>query len=181
MTYDLALKAARIRPRSSIERIMVTAEEPTRFSFGCLGSRIMAGIATSERLARLRDPDGRRPRRRTGSVRDLGFDHGCSAGPGSSAAFFGAVEQGPELERTGVPIGVVTAIAAPALRVESSGEGGHAGAVLMAVRHDPLVAAADVIQAVDRLARSSGSAPSAPWAYSSRTGCGPRRGEGRRA
>ena len=57
-----------------------------------------------------------------------------------------------------MPIGVVTAIAAPAtLRVELSGDGGHAGAVLMDVRHDPLVAAAEVIQEVDRAARASGA------------------------
>jgi N-carbamoyl-L-amino-acid hydrolase len=52
----------------------------------------------------------------------------------------------------------VTAIAAPAtLRVELSGEGGHAGAVLMPLRHDPLVAAAEVVLAVDREARGSGA------------------------
>ena len=49
------------------------------------------------------------------------------------------IEQGPILEREGVPIGVVTAIAAPAtLRVTLEGEGGHAGAVLMPDRRDAL-------------------------------------------
>ena len=78
---------------------------------------------------------------------------------GAYAAFLELhIEQGPLLEAAGVPIGVVTAIAAPAtLRVELSGEGGHAGAVLMPDRHDPLVAAAEVVRAVDREARGSGS------------------------
>ena len=39
------------------------------------------------------------------------------------------IEQGPLLERGGIPLGVVTAIAAPAtLNIEIEGEGGHAGA-----------------------------------------------------
>ena len=42
------------------------------------------------------------------------------------------IEQGPLLEREGVQIGVVTAIAAPAsFRVQFNGDGGHAGALLM--------------------------------------------------
>jgi len=42
------------------------------------------------------------------------------------------IEQGPLLEREGLQIGVVTAIAAPtSFRVQLNGEGGHAGALLM--------------------------------------------------
>ena len=46
------------------------------------------------------------------------------------------IEQGPRLEREGVQLGIVSAIAAPAaLRVFFSGDGGHAGALLMPDRH----------------------------------------------
>ncbi len=153
-----SLRAAGVRPRRSIELITFTAEEPTRFSVGCLGSRVLAGV-TPEWLARLRDAEGTS----LDEVRAAAGVDGPLAGAALSAGAYSAfielhIEQGPDLERTGVPIGVVTAIAAPAtLRVELSGEGGHAGAVLMGLRHDPLVAAAEVIQAVDRLARASGS------------------------
>jgi ureidoglycolate amidohydrolase len=42
------------------------------------------------------------------------------------------IEQGPLLEREGFQLGIVSAIAAPAaLRVFFSGDGGHAGALLM--------------------------------------------------
>ncbi len=154
-----ALQAAGIQPRRPIELIMFTAEEPTRFAFGCLGSRVLAGVATPERLGRLRDADGvSLDEARLGAgIRGEVLD--ARLAPGAYAAFVELhIEQGPELEATGVPIGVVTAIAAPAtLRVEFSGEGGHAGAVLMDLRHDPLVAAAEVIAGVDRLARASGS------------------------
>src|SRR5712664_2158021 len=37
-----ALKKAGFAPRRSIELIVFTAEEPTRFGLGCLGSRLMA-------------------------------------------------------------------------------------------------------------------------------------------
>ena len=35
-------------PKRSIELIMFTAEEPTRFGIGCLGSRLMAGTTTPD-------------------------------------------------------------------------------------------------------------------------------------
>jgi N-carbamoyl-L-amino-acid hydrolase len=68
------------------------------------------------------------------------------------------IEQGPLLDRNNVPIGVVTAIAAPAsLRITIEGEGGHAGTVLMPDRHDAFLAAAEIALVVEASARSSGS------------------------
>ena len=66
--------------------------------------------------------------------------------PGFYSAFVELhIEQGPFLERHNIPIGVVTAIAAPAsLRITIEGEGGHAGAVLMPDRHDAFLAAAEI-------------------------------------
>jgi len=53
----------------------------------------------------------------------------------------------------------VTRIAAPAsARVSIEGAGGHAGGVLMPDRHDALCAAAELILAIERAARTSGSA-----------------------
>ena len=61
------------------------------------------------------------------------------------------IEQGPLLERDGIPIGVVTAIAAPAsYRFIIEGLGGHAGALLMPDRRDALCAAAEVILSIER-------------------------------
>ncbi len=36
------------KPRRSIELVIFTAEEPTRFGIGCLGSRMMAGVLSPE-------------------------------------------------------------------------------------------------------------------------------------
>ena len=43
-----ALKRAGFQPRRSIEVVMFTAEEPTRFGLGCLGSRLLAGALPLE-------------------------------------------------------------------------------------------------------------------------------------
>jgi N-carbamoyl-L-amino-acid hydrolase len=68
------------------------------------------------------------------------------------------IEQGPILEQHNVPLGVVTAIAAPAgLKIAIEGEGGHAGAVLMPDRHDAFLAAAEIALAVEASALSTGS------------------------
>src|ERR1700689_1760717 len=39
-----ALQRSGFRPRRSIELVIFTSEEPTRFGMGCLGSRLMAGL-----------------------------------------------------------------------------------------------------------------------------------------
>ena len=45
-------------PRRSIELIVFTSEEPTRFGIGCLGSRLMSGTLDASAGATLRDRDG---------------------------------------------------------------------------------------------------------------------------
>jgi len=68
------------------------------------------------------------------------------------------IEQGPLLERENVPIGIVERIAAPStLRIQLTGVGGHAGAVLMPDRHDALVAGAEIVLAVEHAAVNTGS------------------------
>jgi N-carbamoyl-L-amino-acid hydrolase len=153
-----ALQRAGFRPRRSIELVMSTAEEPTRFGPGCVGSRIMAGALAPAQIAALRDAEGRS----LDEVRTAAGCHGSVASVRLPENYFSAfvelhIEQGYRLEQAGLPIGIVTAIAAPAtLRVQLSGDGGHAGAVLMPDRHDPVLAASDLMLAVDRIARATG-------------------------
>jgi N-carbamoyl-L-amino-acid hydrolase len=54
-----ALKKAGFRPQRSIELIVFTAEEPTRFGIGCLGSRLLSGVLSPGKAASLRDRDGK--------------------------------------------------------------------------------------------------------------------------
>jgi N-carbamoyl-L-amino-acid hydrolase len=68
------------------------------------------------------------------------------------------IEQGPLLERSGVPLGIVESIAAPAsLEIVIEGAGGHAGGVLMADRKDALCAAAEIILTGEQAALAAGS------------------------
>ena len=133
-----ALKRCGYRPRRSIELIVFTSEEPTRFGIGCVGSRMMSGTLSASAGATLRDRDGksldeiRQAAGFTGTLADVRMESGAY-----SAFVELHIEQGPLLEQKGVATGVVTAIAAPAsLRLTLRGEGGHAGAVLMPDRED---------------------------------------------
>jgi hydantoinase/carbamoylase family amidase len=68
------------------------------------------------------------------------------------------IEQGPRLEDEGLEIGIVNKIAAPStLRLKLIGEGGHAGAVLMPIRKDAGVAGAEIVMAVESIAKNSNS------------------------
>jgi ureidoglycolate amidohydrolase len=154
-----ALQKAGFKPKSSIELILFTAEEPTRFGVGCLGSRAMSGNYTPETILLLKDKDNKNPdeaRKEAGFAGEL---KDVQLSQGHYHAFVELhIEQGPLLEQRHLPIGVVTAIAAPAtLTVGLEGNGGHAGALLMPDRRDALTAASEIILAVEEAALTSGS------------------------
>ena len=153
------LQASGFQPERSIELLMITSEEPTRFGVGCTGSRVMAGLMDDAALDELTDRDDdsfNTVRRRSGFDGDM---KSAVLSPGYYHAWVELhIEQGPELEAAGLPIGIVTAIAAPAtMFVEVTGAGGHAGAVLMPRRKDSLCAAAQMIAVIESLAKSSTS------------------------
>jgi hydantoinase/carbamoylase family amidase len=155
-----ALRRSGFKPARSIELIVFTAEEPTRFGIGCLGSRLMSGVLSAETAARLRDAEGRSLEQWRTQV-GLGQQTLSSLrlAPACYSAFIELhIEQGPLLERDGIPIGVVEKIAAPStLRLQVTGEGGHAGALLMPGRHDALLAGAEVALAVEHAVLATGS------------------------
>ncbi len=154
-----ALKRAGFAPRRSLELIVFTSEEPTRFGLGCLGSRMLGGVLSAEKAARLKDREGQ----------DLNFwrKRGAAKGDLRSVrlprnAYAGFVElhieQGPVLEREKLDIGIVEKIAAPStLRMQLTGVGGHAGATLMPGRRDAALAGAEIALAVERAATTTGS------------------------
>jgi N-carbamoyl-L-amino-acid hydrolase len=155
-----ALQRSGFRPARSIELIIFTAEEPTRFGIGCLGSRIMAGTLSDEKIAGLCDSEGNGLdywRQRAGMTAAVSS---ARLEPGALAAFIELhIEQGPILEQRHVDIGIVEKIAAPSsLRLRLTGVGGHAGAVLMPGRRDASLAGAEIALAVERAALGSGSA-----------------------
>jgi ureidoglycolate amidohydrolase len=154
-----ALQRVGLRPRSSIELLLLTSEEPTRFGIGCIGSRMLSGGFSAEAARKLKDADGasvdevRRQAGIRGELEDVPLARG----------YFKAwvelhIEQGPLLERDRVPLGIVTKIAAPAsARITIEGSGGHAGGVVMPDRRDALCAASELILAIENAARTTGS------------------------
>lgn len=153
-----SLKERGLQPKRSIELLMFTSEEPTRFGLGCLGSRALSGALSPQQLQALHDPAGV-------SLDQARFEAGFSGDlsavrlpEGYYSAFVELhIEQGPLLEQAQMPIGIVEAIAAPAtLKLALSGNGGHAGALLMPYRQDSLLAAAEIALAVEQAAHSTG-------------------------
>ena len=154
-----ALKAAGFTPRRALEVILFTSEEPTRFGIGCLGSRVLSGTLTATDALALCDSEGNALAQVLSAANFNGPLESALLAPGAYAAFVELhIEQGPLLEQESIPLGIVTAIAAPAsLRITVEGEGGHAGAMLMPVRHDALVAAAELIEAIEAAALATGA------------------------
>jgi len=154
-----SLQRAGFQPRRSIELVTFTAEEPTCFGIGCLGSRMMGHVLTPAAALALRD-------KQDNGLDELRSKAGFNGALESVAVTSGRfhqfvelhIEQGPLLENEGIDVGLVTAIAAPAsLRISIEGEGGHAGGMLMPGRKDALTAAAELILALESAAKSTGA------------------------
>jgi ureidoglycolate amidohydrolase len=154
-----SLERCDFRPKHSIELLVFTSEEPTRFGIGCLGSRLLSGTMSADAARKLADQSGtslEQVRQSAGYKAPL---EEVKLPRGYYKAFVELhIEQGPLLELQKVPLGIVTSIAAPAsVRISVEGAGGHAGAVLMRDRTDALCAAADLILAIENAARTSGA------------------------
>jgi ureidoglycolate amidohydrolase len=154
-----ALQQNGFQPQRSIELLLFTSEEPTRFGLGCLGSRMLSGALNSDADTRLKDAEGNTLAQLRAAAGFRGSLGQVRLPDGYYAAFVELhIEQGPLLEKEGLPVGIVTSIAAPAaLRVSIEGEGGHAGGVLMPDRKDAFCAAAEIVLAVEERARATGS------------------------
>ena len=164
-----SLKESGFTPKRSLETLMFTSEEPTRFGIGCIGSRLLGGVLdtlTADAFKdRLPETDPNAPAGLTLSdVRTAAGFNGTLASVKLPPGYYDAwvelhIEQGPLLEREGIDLGIVTAIAAPAsYRYEVAGFGGHAGALLMPDRRDALCAAAEMILSVEKHALAANKA-----------------------
>ncbi|MFC6645169.1 M20 family metallo-hydrolase [Granulicella cerasi] len=161
-----SLKESGFKPRRSIETLMFTSEEPTRFGIGCLGSRLLGGVldpdAADALPDRLSETEADAPKGLTlQQVRAQAGFTGSLASVKLASDYYDSwvelhIEQGPLLEREGIDLGIVTNIAAPAsYRYTVEGFGGHAGALLMPDRRDALTAASELILAIERFTREA--------------------------
>ena len=154
------LRADGFTPRRGIQVIGFAGEEP-RFGAGCIGSRAMIGALNRGELDSMCDRDGVSI---ATAMQTVGLDPDRIADaefdPERVAAFVELhIEQGAILEQRGIPVGVVERIAAPhQLRVTFTGKARHAGSTPMTLRADALAGAAEIVLAVERLARDSPTA-----------------------
>lgn len=150
-----ALREAAVRLRHPVEVVDFLAEEPTDYGPSCVGSLALVGGLTPEMLAQV-NPAGETLAE---GIRRMGGDPEALSSPlrrpGEIAAYVEMhIEQGPVLERRGVPIGIVTGIASMEWhRIVLEGQPGHAGTTPMDLRRDALAAAAEIILAVERIGR----------------------------
>jgi ureidoglycolate amidohydrolase len=154
-----ALKRSSFQPKRSVELIVFTSEEPTRFGLGCLGSRLLASVLSPQKAVALRSKDGKFLGQWLKRASLKGKLDSVRLRKNYYSAFIELhIEQGPILETEGLSIGIVQKIAAPStLRIQLAGAGGHAGATLMPGRRDALLAGAEIALAVENAALTTGS------------------------
>ncbi|NWE49910.1 Zn-dependent hydrolase [Pseudomonas gingeri] len=144
-----------------LEVIDFLSEEPSDYGISCVGSRAFSGELDAGQLAARNQAGetlaegmrriGARPEALARPLRQ----------PGETAAFVELhIEQGPVLERAGLPIGVVTHIVGiRRALITVIGQPDHAGTTPMDIRRDALVGAAHVIDQVQRMAATQSGNP----------------------
>ncbi|GAA0492244.1 Zn-dependent hydrolase [Salinibacillus aidingensis] len=146
------LKDQGIKPKHPVKVISFRDEEGTRFGFGMIGSRAVAGTLTTEDLQR-EDQNGITIEQ---AMKDDGLeiDHLDTAQLENIKAYLEIhIEQGKVLEFNHTGVGNVTGIAGPLwLKFHLEGLAEHAGATPMDQRHDALTAASHIITEIEKIA-----------------------------
>ena len=145
-----AIAARGPRPNRSIEVVAWTNEEGSRFAPGMMGSEAFCGSRSLEQILAVEDEDGISVRQAVARVlaadaevesRPLGFPVRAFIEP--------HIEQGPVLEREGLPIGVVTGMqGSRKFRIGVTGNAAHAGTTPRNERRDAVLAAARMINSL---------------------------------
>ena len=149
-----AISENKIAIRSPLEVVCFVGEESSRFGFSTLGSSLVAGEVHPNDLANAVDPQGTKLESVLGSLgitrRNL---HSLKRDPKTLKAYIELhIEQGPILEAKRKRIGLVTSIAAPSrFRVVFKGRADHSGTTPMDMRKDALVAAAYLIEYIEKI------------------------------
>ena len=150
-----ALNEHKIRTRHPVTLAIFTNEEGARFQPAMIASGVMAGKIPLEDAYNARDKDGIRL---VDELERIGYLGAEPCVPRPFRAYLELhIEQGPFLEEEGLAVGVVDGIVAISWsRLAIHGVQDHAGPTPMRIRHDALVAAADVVAGVRGIARKLG-------------------------
>jgi len=147
----------RVRTRHPVTLVIFTNEEGARFQPAMIASGVLAGKIPLEDAYNARDKDGLRL---VDELERIGYLGAEPCVPRPVRAYLELhIEQGPQLEEEGLAVGVVEGIVAIAWsRLTIHGVQDHAGPTPMRIRHDALVAAAEVVGGVRGIARELGGA-----------------------
>jgi len=141
--------------RHPVAMAIFTNEEGARFQPAMIGSGVMAGKIPLEDAYNARDRDGVRLGDELERIGYLGSEP-CVPRP-LRAYLELHIEQGPILEEQHLPVGVVEGIVAISWsRLTLTGVQDHAGPTPMRIRHDALVAAAEIVRGVREIPRKIG-------------------------
>jgi N-carbamoyl-L-amino-acid hydrolase len=144
-----------IRTRHPVTLVIFTNEEGARFQPAMIASGVMAGKIALEDAYNARDKDGLRL---VDELERIGYLGPEPCVPRPFRAYLELhIEQGPFLEEEGLSVGIVESVVAISWsRLAIHGVQDHAGPTPMRIRHDALVAAAEVVTGVRRIAREIG-------------------------
>ena len=181
-----AIKEAGIKLKRPLWLINFSCEESSRFKTATIGSKIISGKLSQQRLHELKDEDGISlfEAMSAAGFKPQNLDEAILKENSLHAYLELHIEQGPVLERSGISVGVVSGIAAP-IRFEIAihGKADHSGATPMNMRSDALLAASHIIIAANKFAKSKKNSRRDRWLRSCKTGrfkCRARRGKTRR-
>lgn len=151
-----ALHQAGRRMAFPIEVIAFGDEEGSRFPAAMLTSKALAG--TLDAVPDMADAQGVSLAQALGQWGLSPETLLAARHPGALAYLEAHIEQGPVLEAEGLALGVVTGIAAQLrYEVDVAGLAGHAGTSAMPLRRDAMAGAAEMILAIERIARADAS------------------------
>jgi len=141
--------------RHPVTMAIFTNEEGARFQPAMIGSGVMAGKIPLEDAYNARDRDGLRL---ADALERIGYLGPEPCIPRPIRAYLELhIEQGPILEEEQLSVGVVEGIVAISWsRLSFHGVQDHAGPTPMRIRHDALVAAAEVVRGVREIPRHIG-------------------------
>lgn len=156
-----SIKEAGIKLKRPLWLINFSCEESSRFKTATIGSKIISGKLSQQRLHELKDEDGISlfEAMSAAGFKPQNLDEAILKENSLHAYLELHIEQGPVLERSAISVGVVSGIAAPIrFEITIQGKADHSGATPMNMRCDALLAASHIIIAANKFAKSKKTA-----------------------
>jgi len=146
------LEAAGYETYAPIEIVNWTNEEGSRFAPALIASGVFGGVFERDWAYAQKDRAGTTF---GAALNEIGYRGPERCGARKFSAFFELhIEQGPILERESIDIGVVSGVQGVRwFDCTVTGRDAHAGSTPMTARHDALLGAARMVNAIDSIAR----------------------------